>query len=88
MFPGHPATINYHCSSTKSAYLLRYGIAEVLLEEIKNDMMDIPYTIKFDETTTSQVKKQLDIYICYWSKTYNQVVDVYALLDVTLQMIF
>ena len=46
MFPGHPAAENYSCSSTKSAYMLQYGIAEV-----------------FDETTTSQVKKQCDTYI-------------------------
>ena len=30
MFPGHPSEGNYRCSSTKSAYFLRYGISEVL----------------------------------------------------------
>ena len=36
------------------------------------------YTLKFDETTTSQVKKQYDAYISYWSRLYNEVVNVYA----------
>ena len=66
MLPNHPALGHYHCSSTKSSYLLRYGIAEVLFEEIKNDMIDVPYTVKFNESTTSQVKKKLDMYVCYW----------------------
>ena len=30
MFSNHPASEHYHCSSTKSSYLLRYDIAEVL----------------------------------------------------------
>ena len=53
-------------------------LAEVLFEEIKNDMIDAPYTVKFDEFTTSQVKKQLDIYVRYWSKIYDQVVNGYG----------
>ena len=53
MFPNHPASKHYHCSSRKSSYLLRYGIAEVLFEEIKNDIIDVPPTVKFDESNTS-----------------------------------
>ena len=56
MFPGHPAALNYQCSSTKTAYLLRYGISEFVFEELKQDAANI---IKFDETTINQVKKQL-----------------------------
>ena len=70
------------------------GIAEVLFEEIKNDIIDVPYTVKFDESTTSQVKKQLDIYVWYWSKIYDQVVNGYrgscfiAQLLIAMLMIF
>ena len=73
MFPNHPASEHCNCSSTKSSYLLRYGIAEVLFEEIKNDVIDVPYTVKFDESNTSQMKKQLDICVSYCSKIYDQV---------------
>ena len=78
MFPGHPAAENYKCSSTKSAYLLQYGIVDIFKEEIVKDMEGVPYTFKFDETTTSQVKKQYNAYISYWSRQYNEVVNVYA----------
>ena len=27
----------------------------------------------FDETTTAQVKKQMDLTLCYWSPTHNEV---------------
>ena len=56
---------------------MRYGIAEVLFEVIKNDIIDVPCTVRFYESTTSQVKKQVDIYVCYWSKLYDQVVNTY-----------
>ena len=56
---------------------MRYGIAEVLFEVIKNDITDVPCTVRFDESTTIQVKKQVDIYVCYWSKLYDQVVNAY-----------
>ena len=78
MFPGHPAAEKYSCSSTKSAYLLRYGISEILKSEQIQDIKDVPYTFKFDETTTSQVLKQYDGYLCYWSPMYEEIVNTYA----------
>jgi hypothetical protein len=35
------------------------------------------FTIYFDETTTSQVKKQLDIHVGYWSDKFGKAVIVY-----------
>ena len=48
---------------------------------------DVPYTFKFDETTTSQVLKQYDGYLsslCFqydgylWSPMYDELVNIYA----------
>ena len=79
MFPGHPAAEKYSCSSTKSAYLLRYGISEILKsEQIHHDIKDVPCTFKFDETTTSQVLQQYDGYLCYWSPIYEEIARTYA----------
>ena len=78
MLPGHPATGKYSCSSTKSAYLLWHGISEVLEAEQIQNIKDVPYVFKFDETTTSQVFKQYDVYLCYWSPMYDEVVNTYA----------
>ena len=78
MLPGHPAAGKYRCSSTKSAYLLWHGISEVLEAEQIQNIKDVPYAFKFDETTTSQVFKQYDVYLCYWSPMYDEVVNAYA----------
>ena len=78
IFPRHPAAEKYSCSSTKSAYLVRYGISEILKSEQIQDIKDVPYTFKFDETTTSQVLKQYDGYLCYWSPMYEEIVNTYA----------
>ena len=77
-FPDHPVTEKYSCSSTKSAYLLRYGISEILKSEQIEDIEDVPYMFKFDETTISQVLKQYDGYLCYWSPLYEEIVSTYA----------
>ena len=37
-----------------------------------------PFVFKFDETTTSQVKKQYDGYVTFFSKTANKVTTIYA----------
>ena len=76
MFPGHPGADKYSCSSTKFAYLLRYGFSEVLKAGQIQDIKDVPF--KFDEPTTSQVVKQYGCYLCYWSPVYDEVVNTYA----------
>ena len=43
------------------------------------DVKDKPFTFKFDETTSNRnVSKQYDVYLHYWSKDYNQIIDVYC----------
>ena len=78
MFPGHPAAEKYSCSSTKSAYLLRYGISEILKSEQIQDIKDVPYTFKCDEIATSQGLKHYDGYLYYWSPMYEKIVNPYA----------
>ena len=39
---------------------------------------DVPYTFKFDETTSSQVSKQYDGYFYCWSPMYDEVVKTYS----------
>ena len=33
---------------------------------------DLPFSMHFDETTTAQVKKQMDLTLSYWSPTHNK----------------
>ena len=78
MLPRHPAAGKYSCSSTNSAYLLWHGISEVLEAEQIQNIKDVPYAFKFDEKTTSQMFKQYDVYLCYCSPMYDEVVNTYA----------
>ena len=43
----------------------------MLLNDLKNSQL--LYALHFDETTTSQVKVQMDILLRYWSPTHNSV---------------
>ena len=38
---------------------------------------DLPFSVHFDETTTSQVKKQLDIMLRYWSPNHEEIWTVF-----------
>ena len=66
MFPDSAIAKAYKQGRTKVKYTVHFGIAphvkELLLEEVRN----VPFAFKFDETTTSQVKKQYDGYVTYY----------------------
>ena len=50
-------------SHIKVSYMISYGLGPYFLEKTMGDILNIPdtfYTIHFDETTTVQLKKQLD----------------------------
>ena len=74
MFPGNNVAEQYACGATKATYLLTHGVSPYLKMRMIEDCANVPFTIKFDETTTSQVKKQFDMYICYWSPRHDEVV--------------
>ena len=44
----------------KVQYVIKFGIADYVKKKLINDAKDTPYSFLFDETTTSQVKKQYD----------------------------
>ena len=57
------------------SYIVRHGLSEVLLSELVDDIKASVgfFTLLLDETTTSQVKKQCDFLIRYWSKSEDNV---------------
>jgi hypothetical protein len=67
-------------SSTKVHYMLLFGLAPYFKYFFLIDCKaGAGYmTLYFDETTTSQVKKQLDMHIGYWSKKFNQIAVIYV----------
>ena len=50
---------------------IQFGIAPYFRDLLKDDLKSIPYSFKFDETTTQQAKKQYDGYTQYWSEKHQ-----------------
>ena len=63
------------------SYTVRHGLSEVLLSELVDDIKASvgTFTLLLDETTTSQVKKQCDFLICYWSESEDSVSTRYII---------
>lgn len=43
----------------------------VIIKGVKKS--NLPFTMHFNETTTAQVKKQMELTLHYWSPTHNEV---------------
>ena len=61
---------------SKVSYVIGYGLGPYFLQKTVDDIQSTPgtyFTLHFDETTTSQIKKQLDILVRYYSDNHNEV---------------
>ena len=45
--------------------MIQFGIAPYLQKIILKELKELPFSFRFDKTTTSQVKKQYDAYAVY-----------------------
>ena len=77
MFPDSNIAQSFTSCATKMAYIVKYGLGDFFKNVVKEDLYMTPFTFKFDESTTSQVKKQYDAYVAYWSKKHDYVVNSY-----------
>ena len=78
MFPDSSIAASYKQSYTNVFYILRFGIADHLKKRLIYDTRGVPYTFKFDETTTIQTKKQYDGYLQYWPSSREEIVNSYC----------
>ena len=69
---------NFSLQETKMKYTIQFGIAPYVKDQLVQDISNKPFVFKFDETTTSQVKKQYDAYITYMSYRYQKIVTSYC----------
>ena len=79
-FPDSEIAQKMTLSSTKVAYTVVHGLAPYVKSEFLKDIRhaSVPYfSVYFDETTTKQVKKQLDMHVGYWSDVHGRIVTVY-----------
>ena len=53
-------------------YCIQFGRAAYIKNQlIINDVNQTSFTFQFDETATSQVKRQCDSYLDFWSNKHN-----------------
>ena len=77
MFPDSAIAKSYSQKRGKVRYTIQFGIAPVVKHSNEAELKGNPFTFKFNETTTSQTKKQYDAYATFYSATYKQVVTLY-----------
>ena len=69
---------SYSQGKAKARYSIHFGIAPYIKQVLLFDVNNTPYTFKFDESTSSQIKKQYDGYLQYWPTKYDEVIDCYC----------
>ena len=77
MFPDLVIANSYKQKSDNVKYILQFGVAPFMRSAILNELKGLPFSFHFDETTTSQVKKQYDTYATYNSKHFGYIITVY-----------
>ena len=61
---------------SKVSYVIGHGLRPYFLQKTVDDILRTPgtyFTLHFDETITSQIKKQLDILVRYYSDNHSEV---------------
>ena len=74
------AVNSFSVGHTKISCIVRHGLSEAILNDLKTDINACEGTITFmlDETTTAQVKKQCDFLCRYWSEASDEVSTSYV----------
>ena len=75
MFPDSKIAANFKLSCTSGSYMIADGMSKYFTQLIVKDLVKskLPFCIHFDETTSIQVKKQMDLTLRYWSPTHEEV---------------
>ena len=71
-------------------YMVQFGIVSYIKRIIYSEVKEMPFTFYFDEITTSQLKKQYNVYATYYSYFFQQIITEYlgTLLGSVQMMIF
>ena len=83
MFPYSKIAAKFSLGQTKSSYVISEGLLPYFTHVMVRYLLKsgLPFSLYFDETKSTQKKKQLDLTLRYWSTTHNEVwVTYYTLL--------
>ena len=75
MFPDSEIAKNFKLSRTSASYIIGQGLSPHFTQVLIADLSasELPFSVHFDETTSSQVKKQMDITLRYWSPKHGEI---------------
>ena len=76
MFPDSVVAKKMTINHAKVSYVISHGLGPYFPQKTIDDILNSPdtyYTIHFDETTTFEIKKQLDVFVRYYSDTHCEV---------------
>ena len=84
MFPDSKIAENFSVSRTRASYIIREGLLPYFTQVIIDDLVrsKLPFSVHFDETTTVQVRKQMDLTLRYWSRKHDEVWTVFLYITV------
>jgi hypothetical protein len=72
MFPDSQIARDYSLRPRKLSYVVAHGTGYYFTNELIKDVRKAyGYSLLFDETTIVGVRKQLDLFVRYWSETKN-----------------
>ena len=75
MFPDSKIAENFKLSHKSASYIIGHGLLPHFTKVLISDLSDsqLPFSVHFDETTSSQVKKQMDLTLPYWSPVHREI---------------
>lgn len=85
MFQDSNIAKKYNQQETKIKYTIQFGIALFVKEQMISDVTNRPFSFQLDETTTSQIKKQYNAYVTYFSYVSQTIVTVFCGLHCTAE---
>ena len=73
MFPDSKIAANFTLSHTSSFYIIGEGLSPYFTHLLIDDLVrsGFPFSLHFDETTTTQARKQMDLTLRYWYATHK-----------------
>ena len=77
MLPDSSSVNSYKQKSDELKYMLQFGVAPFMRSAILNELKGLPFSFRFDETTTSEVQKQYEAYATYNSRHFGRIVTLY-----------
>lgn len=82
MFESDQIASKMKLGDRKISYVISHGLGPYFQTETISDLKSAInnggyFTLSFDEATTAQIKKQLDIHFRYWSPKHNSVLSSY-----------